>query len=180
MTAQPRIRQRLLEILEIHNEPMSPGDIKQRAQLVWGVDSINCALNAMERDGQVRLWKPGFFVPSNYKVAAVPTPKPANKKQVAVKRQPKAATVVTPVSRQRPVKKEEPKNMPKPSDAPVQGSLRAELQEMTRRINAGPFVVEDYAAKLSVLEALKAVAPPSVAEVLQAMINDYAALGGAQ
>lgn len=70
--------------------------------------------------------------------------------------------------------------MPKPSDAPVQGSLRAELQEMTRRINAGPFVVEDYAAKLSVLEALKAVAPPSVAEVLQAMINDYAALGGAQ
>lgn len=173
------VRRRVMDILTAVNEPMTAAAVRERGNYPTEEGVILMAMKAMQRDGLVREWQPGFYVHMDYRQPPQPIrPRKLNGKKRVKKVAPQKKSVVNQQERT-VVQKPEPK---KPSleetlDIPVfnpkQDQIRrvhAELDEMLDSMK--PRMVEDLELKLEVLDSLAGMFGLVVATVLREIGED--------
>lgn len=176
------IRRRIGEILTAVNEPMTAKEIREKGNYPKEEGVILMAMKAMkamQRDGLVREWKPGFYVSMNYRQLPHPIrPRKLNGKKRVKKASPKKKAAVK-KQEKTVVQKPEPK---KPSLEetvdilvfnPKQDHVRqvhAEMDEMRDRMKLR--TIEDLELKLKVLDSLEGMFGLAVATVLREIGDD--------
>jgi DNA-binding transcriptional regulator GbsR (MarR family) len=177
------IRRRILGVLSAVNEPLTAKDIRERSNYPKEEGVILMALQAMQRDGLVREFHPGFYVNLDYRQPPQPIrPRKLNGKKRVKKTASKKKAVVNQQERT-VVQKPEPKK-PSPEETvdisvvnPKQDRIRrlhAELGEMRYRME--PLMIEDLELKLEVLDRLAGMFGLVVATMLREIGEDLRGL----
>ncbi|MCP3868337.1 MAG: hypothetical protein GY703_09635 [Gammaproteobacteria bacterium] len=145
------IRRRISDVMSAANQPLTPGDIRTKGSYPKSDGVLIMALRAMQRDGEVHEWQPGYWVTNGF----------AKNWMI------------------NPIKNATDKPGPKKKKRSVQGKRPINDRKVARDISTNdlhrrckPVPIIDMDLKLNVLDKLSKMMAPDVAEVLQGICDD--------